>query len=108
MRALWSILLLLPSLIPTALCLAAQEIPPLRLGPLSDRILFLVALWVLIAALLVTLRWKINLADALYRMMPRNEGAKSKETQRGNPQLHGKSKTPAGKPAATPNPSSSR
>ena len=72
MKVLWFLL----TLIVPAISFAAQEIPPPRLGPLADRILFLVALWVLILALLITLRWKILLADALFRMMP-----KAKETQ---------------------------
>jgi hypothetical protein len=79
MRVLWS---LFPLILPT-LSFAAQEIPPPLLGPLADRILFLFALWVLIVALLITLRWKISLADALFRMIPQAKRPESKEAKEG-------------------------
>jgi len=69
LRVLRSLLLIaLPS---PALAAATQQIPPPLLGPLADRILFLFGLWVFIVALVIILRWKISIADALFRMMPR-------------------------------------
>jgi len=70
----------------TSVALAAtQEVPSPRLDPLADRILFLVALWSVIAILIVILRWKISLADALFRMMPPEAGKSNDATRRGNP-----------------------
>jgi hypothetical protein len=77
MKVLWSLF----PLIPPTLSFAAQELPSPLLGPLADRILFLFALWVLIVALLITLRWKISVADALFRMMPQAKSPGSKEAK---------------------------
>lgn len=77
MKLLWSFL----ALIVPATSFAAEAVPPPRLGSLADRILFLFALWLLIVVLLVILRWKISLADALFRMMPQTKKAQSKEAR---------------------------
>lgn len=58
---------------PSGILAATQKIPPPRLDALPDRILFLLLLWLIIVALIVILRWKIRLADALFRMMPKEE-----------------------------------
>jgi len=68
-KRLWSLFLF--PLVPSPALAATQKVPPLRLDPLLDRILFLLLLWLIIIALIVILRWKIQLADALFRMMPK-------------------------------------
>ncbi len=77
MKLLWPFL----ALIVPATSFAAEAIPPPRLGTLAERILFLFALWLLIVVLLVILRWKISLADALFRMMPSAKKGQIKETR---------------------------
>jgi len=47
-------------------------VPPPRIDPLSDRILFLILLWVAISALLIVLSWQISHADTLFRMMSKD------------------------------------
>jgi hypothetical protein len=79
MKLLWSFL----ALIVPATSFAAEAVPPPRLGSLADRILFLFALWLLIVVLLIVLRWKISLADTLFRMMPQAKKAQSKEAKEG-------------------------
>jgi hypothetical protein len=104
MKALRLLLYLIPALIPPPLCFAVQEIPPPRLGALADRILFLVALWVLIAALLVILRWKISLADSLFRMFPQGKGTESKKDRKGNPHQEARTAEAGGRTEGRPEP----
>jgi hypothetical protein len=80
LRVLRSLLLIA---LPSPALAATQQIPPPLLGPLADRILFLFGLWVLIVALVIILRWKISIADALFHMMPR-EMKRSKDSGRSD------------------------
>jgi hypothetical protein len=73
------------SLMTPALTFAATPeapLPPL-LDPLPDRLLFLVILWVFIIALVIVLRWKVSLADTLFRMMPLNQRGSRKKVKVG-------------------------
>lgn len=73
----WLFLLLLE-----ATAAMGESVPPPRIDPLSDRILFLILLWVAISALLFVLSWQISHADTLFRMTPEDpsKGAPRKKS----------------------------
>ena len=101
MRRLWLFLLL----IPFPALAATQEAPHARLDPLPDRILFLVAVWSIIIALVIILRWKIHVADALFRMMPKDQGEPAPANPNAPPPLPPSAKHPKQQEKQAPPPS---
>lgn len=87
--------------IPSIALAATQEVPPPRLDPLADRILFLVFLWLIIAVLVVVLRWKISLADTLFRMMPPDKENRRRQGE-GNPDPSARSAKDSGEEKKKP------